>query len=50
MRGTLADIAARAAHIRRTALIVVGGALAGPGERSRLYDPAFGHGFREAVP
>ena len=47
VRGTLSDIAERAAHVTRTALIVVGDALAASGARSRLYDPAFGHGYRE---
>ncbi|MDA8145191.1 MAG: SAM-dependent methyltransferase, partial [Thermaerobacter sp.] len=48
--GTLADIAGKAAAegIRRTALILVGAFLTRRGERSRLYDPAFTHGCREA--
>ena len=50
--GTLADIAAKAtaAGIRRTALILVGAFLTRRGERSRLYDPTFTHGCREARP
>ncbi len=47
--GTLADIAekVRAAKITRTALVLVGHALAGPTEaRSGLYDPAHAHLLR----
>ena len=47
--GTLADIAekVRAAKITRTALVIVGHVLAGPGEaRSGLYDPAHAHLLR----
>ncbi len=51
IQGTLATIPAmvREAGIRRQALILVGPALA-PEEagRSKLYDPTFGHGYREA--
>lgn len=36
------------AGIRKTALIIVGRALADAGERSRLYDPDFAHGCRPA--
>jgi precorrin-4/cobalt-precorrin-4 C11-methyltransferase len=50
LRGTLADIATRTAEagIDRTALIVVGRALAREAPASRLYDEAFGHGYRSA--
>ena len=44
--GTLAETA-RENHITKTALITVGGFLGDAYERSRLYDPAFSHGFRE---
>lgn len=48
VRGTLADIAVRvaAAGISKTAMIVVGDALGTAGSRSKLYDPAFSHGYR----
>lgn len=53
VRGTLVDIVAavQASGIKRQALILVGEALRPPGEQSpaaqsRLYDPAFGHGYR----
>ncbi len=52
LRGTLSSIAdqVRASGIERQALIMVGPALAAPGEglkaRSRLYDESFSHGFR----
>ena len=45
--GTLA-LSGDAAGIRNTALVFVGGFLDGPYEQSRLYDPAFTTGFREA--
>lgn len=45
--GTLAA-SAREAGISSTALVAVGEFLHGTCERSRLYDPAFSHGFREA--
>ena len=48
IRGTLADLPQKARHIRKTALILVGGFLSGKYECSKLYDPAFSHGFREA--
>jgi precorrin-4/cobalt-precorrin-4 C11-methyltransferase len=50
VRGTLADIAAKIkeAGINRTAMIIVGGVLDGPYERSKLYDPEFTHGYRKA--
>ncbi len=44
--GTLAK-AARENKITATALILVGGFLSGPYERSRLYDPAFTTAFRK---
>lgn len=49
-RGTLADIAekAEAAEITSTAMIVVGQALSRDNAASKLYDPTFSHGFREA--
>jgi precorrin-4/cobalt-precorrin-4 C11-methyltransferase len=48
IRGTLAGIReqAKAAGITRTALILVGPALAGNGGDSRLYDPGHHHVFR----
>jgi precorrin-4/cobalt-precorrin-4 C11-methyltransferase len=48
VRGTLADIAGlvAAAGIAKTAMIVVGDALDPAGPRSKLYDPAFTHGYR----
>lgn len=42
--------AARAHGICKTALITVGGFLGSRYERSKLYDPAFSTGFREARP
>lgn len=49
LRGTLADIAdqAQAAGLRRTAMVMVGRALGGATAESRLYSPAFSHGYRE---
>ncbi|HOF87022.1 MAG TPA: precorrin-4 C(11)-methyltransferase [Armatimonadota bacterium] len=47
VRGTLATIVARAAGIERTAMILVGEALANEGEASKLYDRTFSHGYRE---
>ena len=44
---TLAQTA-REEHITKTALITVGGFLGDRYERSKLYDPAFAHGYREA--
>ena len=44
---TLAQTA-RENHITKTALITVGGLLGDRYDRSKLYDPAFTHGFREA--
>lgn len=45
--GTLAETG-RENGIRLTALVVVGGVLAGPHDRSKLYDPTFTTLFREA--
>lgn len=47
--GSLAQTA-RQAGVTRTALILVGGFLGGPYDRSKLYDPSFTTGFREAKP
>jgi cobalt-precorrin 5A hydrolase/precorrin-3B C17-methyltransferase len=49
VQGTLADISSRVenAGIRRQALVLVGDAVAGQGERSQLYAPEFAHGFRD---
>ena len=44
---TLAQTA-RENHITKTALITVGGFLGERYDRSKLYDPAFTHGYREA--
>jgi precorrin-4/cobalt-precorrin-4 C11-methyltransferase len=51
LRGTLADIAAKAAAAKlgRQAMIIVGDSLRNEGERSKLYDAAFTHGWREAT-
>ncbi len=32
-----------------TVLLVVGAALGARGKRSKLYDPAFAHGFRDSA-
>ncbi len=45
--GTLAKTA-RDNHITKTALITIGGFLGTEYERSKLYDPTFTHGYREA--
>ena len=45
--GTLAKTA-KENHITKTALITVGGFLGDQYERSKLYDPTFTHGYREA--
>ncbi|GFN23778.1 MAG: precorrin-4 C(11)-methyltransferase [Thermoanaerobacteraceae bacterium] len=47
--GSLEDIAAKARQegIERTALLLVGDFLAGPYQRSCLYHPSFGHGYRK---
>lgn len=52
VRATLSTLPERVAHaaIHRTALILVGEALARPEGRSKLYDAAFSHGYREAKP
>ncbi len=48
VQGCLADIAEKtmAAGIKKTAIIIVGEALGKAVPASRLYDPAFSHGFR----
>ena len=50
LRCRLGDLAAvgREAGVRPTALVLVGDFLRQAGERSRLYDPAFSTGYREA--
>ncbi|MDO4270841.1 MAG: precorrin-4 C(11)-methyltransferase [Eubacteriales bacterium] len=50
VRTTVAGLPAAAAreNITKTALITVGGFLGGAYDRSKLYDPAFETGFREA--
>lgn len=50
IRGTLADIAGRtrASGITKTALVIVGNAVARADRVSRLYDKGFSHGCREA--
>lgn len=50
LRCRLGDLAAvgREAGVRSTALVLVGDFLRQAGERSRLYDPAFSTGYREA--
>lgn len=52
LRGTVDKLAAMAAEhaIDKTALILVGRFLGEGYERSRLYDPAFSHGFRDSQP
>lgn len=50
VKGTLADIAKKVsdAGITRQAMIIVGEAIGeNPGERSKLYDAGFSHGYRE---
>ncbi len=48
IRGTLADIAAKAAGIRKTAMILVGAALSDmETAASKLYDAGFSHGCRQ---
>ena len=46
--GTLVDTG-KAHGISKTALVLVGDFLAGTYERSKLYDPGFSTGFREAI-
>jgi len=50
VRTRLGDLAAaaRTAGLRKTAIILVGEALARPAARSRLYDAAFSHEYRRA--
>ena len=48
LRGTLATLPELAADVGRTALVLVGGFLQRPYDRSKLYDPSFSHMFREA--
>ncbi|MDO5300228.1 MAG: precorrin-4 C(11)-methyltransferase [Clostridia bacterium] len=48
VRGTLLTLPSLASHIGRTALVLVGGFLGGEYARSKLYDPAFSHAFRQA--
>ncbi|MCR4442805.1 MAG: precorrin-4 C(11)-methyltransferase [Peptococcaceae bacterium] len=52
IRGTLKDIArkARKEGIEKTALVLVGGFLGNRYQFSKLYDPAFSHGFRGGRP
>jgi precorrin-4 methylase len=49
-RGSLVDLASLVAKSgkTRTMLLVVGEAVGAREERSKLYDPAFSHGFRHA--
>jgi precorrin-4/cobalt-precorrin-4 C11-methyltransferase len=51
LRGKLKDLAVMVAEsgINRQALIFVGNVLDSEYEKSRLYDAAFTHGFREAL-
>ena len=51
LQGTLANIAACTAEagIDRTAIIIVGRALAQEAPTSKLYDATFGHGYRSAA-
>ena len=50
VQGNLSNIAPKVteAGITKTALIMVGDVFSGPYERSKLYDPCFSHGCREA--
>lgn len=48
IRATLATLPEAGRGYERTALVLVGGFLGDTYERSRLYDPAFSHGYREA--
>ncbi len=52
IRGTLADIAGqtRASGITKTALVIVGNAVARANRVSRLYDKGFTHGYRVGQP
>jgi precorrin-4/cobalt-precorrin-4 C11-methyltransferase len=47
--GTLAETA-RQNHITKTALVTIGNFLGDQYDRSKLYDPSFSHGCREAQP
>ncbi len=47
-RGTLKTLPERGAGFTRTALVLVGDFLGDAYQRSKLYDPSFSHGFREA--
>ncbi|MFW5803146.1 MAG: precorrin-4 C(11)-methyltransferase [Verrucomicrobiota bacterium] len=51
VQGTLDTIAAKIeqADIRRQAIVLVGRALSGKGEASKLYDATFSHGYRQAT-
>jgi precorrin-4/cobalt-precorrin-4 C11-methyltransferase len=53
LRAPLSDLPARAEEAAmpgKTALVLVGKFLGDDYETSRLYDPSFGHGFREVRP
>ncbi len=50
VQATLADLPGKAAHIRKTALVLVGRFLDGTVERSKLYDPSFSHEYRNSNP
>lgn len=51
-RGTLENLPRLASEngVTKTALILVGPFLSAPYERSKLYDPAFSHGYRKGNP
>jgi precorrin-4/cobalt-precorrin-4 C11-methyltransferase len=49
-RGTLETLTKLGQAITKTALVLVGNFLGGEYELSKLYDPTFAHGFREAQP
>ena len=49
IRGSLQTLPELATHIHQTALILAGDFLGDSYERSKLYDPAFSHAFREAT-
>ncbi len=48
IQSTLGELPEEAAHVKKTALVLVGDFLKGGAEPSKLYDAAFSHGFREA--
>ena len=48
VKGTLETLPQKAEHLGHTALVLVGGFMGSEYERSKLYDPAFSHMFREA--